>query len=256
MIVASTVVIILRNEKQPTNLVIESAMPMQTPQESAHDLDQELAAVYRKLTDASDALASPLQQLVRAQIDQAAPYVRAGVVLSAGINEKDTPRLRHRRIQLAAALEMLFVAHNIHGLLLTPYAEEMDRSVMGSTILAGDYCFSHAAVLAAGTESPPVVAIFAQALKTVSEGNLRHLFEELDDYDENGELFNAGVEAAAILADLPAKEKESLLDFCKALSGQSKLTDEILVTLPAYQRPRWQYLHSQFRPSANNGAVG
>ena len=68
-------------------------------------------------------------------------------------------------------LEMLFVAHSIHGLLLTAVREGMDKSVMGSTILAGDYCFSHSAVLATGTESPQVVAIFAQALKTVSEGN-------------------------------------------------------------------------------------
>jgi len=222
----------------------------------ANDIDRELAAVYSKLVEASDALSSPLQQLVRSQIDQAQPYVRAAVVLAAGVGKSDTASLRHRRIQLAAALEMLFVAHNIHGLLLASHAEDMDKSVMGSTILAGDYCFSHSAILATGTESPQVVAIFAQALKKVSEGRLRHLFEGLDDYDENDVLFAAGVEAATLLAELSEAEKNSILRYCVELSDRSRLTDDAdLLTLPVFQQDRWRSLQHQLSPSTKNGNV-
>ena len=207
------------NNHRQSEPVVELGTSVSGVSNDASALEQELEAVYTNLTDASDALASPLQQLVRSQIDQAEPYVRAAVVLAAGLGEPDTDSLRLKRIQLAAALEMLFVAHNIHGLLLAPHARSMDKSVMGSTILAGDYCFSHSATLAAGTDSPEVVAIFAQALKTVSEGTLRHLFGERGDYDENHDLFTAGVEAATMLAELSETEKTSILCLLRRTVG-------------------------------------
>jgi hypothetical protein len=231
-------------------------MPTEATSKDANGIDRELAAVYGKLIEASDALSSPLQQLVRSQIDRARPYVRASVVLAAGVAKSDTVSLRHRRIQLAAALEMLFVAHHIHGLLLASHAEDMDKSVMGSTILAGDYCFSHSAILAAGTESPQVVAIFAQALKKVSEGRLRHLFEGLTNYDENDDLFVAGVEAATLLAELSEAEKNSILHYCVGLSDRSQpIGDADLMSLPTYQQNRWRSLRHQFSPSTRNGNI-
>ncbi len=245
------------NNHRQSEPVAESGTSLSGVSNDASGLEQELEAVYTNLTSASDALASPLRQLVRSQVDQAEPYVRAAVVLAAGVGEPDTDSLRVRRIQLAAALEMLFVAHNIHGLLLDPQAQSMDKSVMGSTILAGDYCFSHAAMLAAGTDSPEVVAIFAQALKTVSEGNLRHLFGERGGYDENNDLFVAGVEAATVLAGLSETEKTSILYYCAGLSDRSQPADDsMLLSLPVHQQNRWHSMSQQFLLSTEKGATG
>lgn len=234
---------------------------MQTTSEIREPFEQEMTALHGKLIEAVAPLTAPLHQLVRVHIDQAAPYVRGAVVLAAAVNEVDNETLKRQRIHLAAALEMLFVAHNIHKLLLTPHADDMDKSVMGSTILAGDYCFSHSAMLAAGSDSPKVVEIFAQALKRVSEGNLRYLFGESSYSDENRELFIAGVEAATVLAGLSAAHKESIISFANDLSRAIALsakpsaralpgTDQ----LPSYQRNRWQLLLLSVAAPLQNGA--
>ncbi|MCX6050475.1 MAG: hypothetical protein NT075_35715, partial [Chloroflexi bacterium] len=125
-------------------------------------------------------------------------------VLTTGVGDPDTDDLREKRILFAAALEMLYVALNIHRKLLTNPASngnhDADKSRLGSIILAGDYCFSRSATLAAQTNNPEVVMIFANALKTVNEGHLRqHFAQAWTDFDENQILFEAGARAAATL---------------------------------------------------------
>ena len=113
--------------------------------------------------------------------------------------------MRSQRIYLGAALEVLYVALGVHTHLLgnDVARSPLGRSLLGSTILAGDYCFSRAADLAVRTQSPVVVEIFAQALKRVSEGHLRQLFQpERERFDENADLLHAGVVAAGALIGL------------------------------------------------------
>ena len=82
---------------------------------------------------------------------------------------------------------MLHIALNVHRLLVNAARTEegsqkvgakaeLDRAFIGSTILAGDYCFSRAAQMAAQTDHPRVVATFSLALQAVSEGLLREQF--------------------------------------------------------------------------------
>ena len=200
---------------------------MQIDQMAVFGIDAELNAVRQLITDVADQLDAPLRQLVHARIAQAQPLLRAGVVLASAVNDEssddaeDYPLVRHR-IHLAAALEMLHIAHNIHKLLLVSGSEEMDASVMGSTILAGDFCFSHAAVLAAKTDNPDVVAIFAQGLKTISENNLKKLFENADNTDEDRVLFVAGVQAAVVLAQLTSAQQSILMQYIDLLSPERR----------------------------------
>lgn len=171
------------------------------PDNFLHELDRVTDLLHRSLDD----LYEPLGDLARAHLRDCRPHLRAALVLATAMRDGSDDTLPSRRIQLAAALEMLTVALSIHTLLITTRAADQNpnRSVVGSTILAGDFCFSRAAQLAAHTESPAVVDTFSQALKTISEGRLRTLV--LDDGSAPGDdefLLEAGVEASAQLADL------------------------------------------------------
>ena len=59
-------------------------------------------------------------------------------------------------------METLRLALGVHTqLLLAESPAAIDRSLLGSTVLAGDFCFSRAAGLAAKTGSPVIVDLFA-----------------------------------------------------------------------------------------------
>ena len=89
---------------------------------------------------------------------------------------------------------------NVHKLLLQQDIEPTDKSLLGGTILAGDYCFSQSANMAVQTDNPAVVDIFSQALKETSEGNLRHLFDhEAAPFNENQTLCHRGAQASLAL---------------------------------------------------------
>ncbi|MEZ4862134.1 MAG: hypothetical protein R3C14_12530 [Caldilineaceae bacterium] len=175
-------------------------------QEVQHILESELADLY-----------SPLVELARNQLQRTQPLRRAALVLATGFNQPDTPALRQQRLLLAAAQEMLVIALNIHKLLLRSQISPGDAAqaaVTGGIILTGDYCFTRSAILAARTDHVQVVEHFSVALKTISEGLLRRLFQEREQtgavsnqdgavYHENEDLFAAGIQSAALLADLP-----------------------------------------------------
>lgn len=202
----------------------------------------ELGEVLPRLQAALEDLYSPLGELARAHLRDIQPPVRAAVVLAAGLGEPDSERLREQRILLATALEMLAVALSVHKLLLVAAADNsLDKSLVGSTILTGDYCFSRAAVFAAATESPVVVDLFSRALKTVSEGHLRQLLNpDAPPFDETVELTQAGVRAVAHLAALPPQETARALELARrAAAGLLQGAPE-LDALPPSRRVRWQ----------------
>ncbi|MFN8442496.1 MAG: hypothetical protein U0175_17105 [Caldilineaceae bacterium] len=221
-----------------------------------NDFTDELKAVQVNLAQVFDTLYPPLLGLVRAQIQQAQPHLRAAVVLATAVavdSADESVALRKKRIDLASALEMLYVALQVHELLLKSSAQELhdtiDKSVMGSTILAGDTCFSHAALLAARTDSPQVVAIFSQALQTISEKQLRHLFSQQDgkpSFDPSRELFEAGLQAASVLANLNTEviaQLNEMIDTIPAQVLHSRLAlSDASTKLDLVHQERWQAL--------------
>ncbi|RIK39642.1 MAG: hypothetical protein DCC55_17430 [Chloroflexi bacterium] len=204
------------------------------------DLQREFEAVQRQLTEALDELQPPLSELVRSQLAESLSPQRVGVILAASVGRQDTPLLCKQRVLLAAALEMLRLALVIHKLLLRREwggGQEDDRSWMGSVILAGDYCFSRSAVLAAQTDEPQVVAIFARALQTVSEGHLRRLFEaEAGPFGEDEEVVDAGLLAATVLASETSDEATKTIALGQELLRSGRLAPEEVT----FQRRRWQ----------------
>jgi hypothetical protein len=147
---------------------------------------------------------------------------------------------------------LLAIALGVHKLLLN--AADLDRSLVGGTVLAGDYCFSRAASLAARTGNPAVVAIFSEMLQQLSEGHLRVIFNEHEDrFDESSLLHRSAALAGAVLADLPAETVQATADFAKSVSNWQPGADgapqaEEIVSrietsgLSSFQRGRWGVL--------------
>lgn len=203
----------------------------------------ELDDVSKRVQGALADLYSPLSNLAANHIRRVQPPVRAAVVLAAGVAENEAPDLREKRVLLASALEMLAVALSIHTQLMSLDGSQdatLDKSLVGSTILAGDYCFSRAAVLAAQTDSPVVVDVFSQALKTVSEGHLRGVFTPGDAaFSETAELMSAGVRAAGHLAGLSPDALATGLAL-SAAADSPHAAGLVSPALSPVQRLRWQ----------------
>ncbi len=188
----------------------EGSVPLSTTEQAA--LQQELQAVQQQLQDALTGLYPPFHELAQSQLSRALPLRRAAVVLATAIRAEPETMLRQQRIDLATALEMLNIALVIHQFLLASAEDQQDnpnqRSITGSIILTGDYCFTQAALFAAKTENVQVVAIFSEALKNVSEGLLRRLFTERgleptvpssEEFDTEVALCAAGIHGAVAL---------------------------------------------------------
>lgn len=246
--------------------------------EEAVRLDHELAAVNALLMEAIAQLYTPLNELAQAQISRHRPLRRAAVVLAAGVSSPDSESLRQQRLYLASALEMLNVALAIHELLLNgPRTDNADnpnqRSITGSVILTGDYCFTQSAILAARTENVQVVELFSQTLKAISEDILRKIFSERNHMptveaqsastssnNDNAELMlcMAGVQGAALLLHAPAalvsvnqQMVQILVPHWQQAHPNGNLAALPLQQLPFVQQQRWQQLatlmQSQYR---------
>lgn len=190
----------------------------------------ELEAVQSLLQAGLTDLYSPLNELAQAQLQQAYPLRRAMLVLTTGVYLDDMESLRQQRLYLAAALEMLNVALEIHQLLLSanrPEDNPNQRSIDGGVILTGDYCFTQSAILAAKTDHIQVVELFSETLKQVSEGILRQLFAKRDaatlrkegksqrdvaafSFDSELALCEAGIKGASILAQTSTEIQTAL----------------------------------------------
>ncbi len=220
----------------------------------------ELNLVAAELEEAVSDLPDGLSQFVRSEL--ADEQLLAGVVLASAAPKNDSAENEVRRVALASALELLQIALNIHRLLLKPEkTDPIDSFLLGGTILAGDYCFSRAAVLAARTNHPRVVTVFAELLQEVSQANLRRVIVEKSPgresvvYDERESLFHSGASAGVLLAGLSEEDQESVVTYAAHLArrrpqdGTGALgapAAEQFDKMPAPQRERWQALASIF----------
>ena len=213
-------------------------------------MNEELSKVHQHLLDGVKDIDSPLDSLVHAQLKSLDSLPRAAITLVAAVHKIDSEHKKEQRIFLASALEMLYLALNIHKLLIVEDTSNMNKPLIGSIILAGDYCFSRAAALAVQTNNPEVVEIFSQSLKVVSEGLLRHLLEDIRQaYNENQVLFEAGISASARLNTISTENQTQLIVFSNKFADDLQCGKEIslanyysvLQTLPQIQQERLQF---------------
>lgn len=215
------------------------------------DFLAELADVRAQVAAAIETEHISLGSFIRHEVDARAGSPLAGVVLAAALPSNDSATQRTARIQLATAMVLLDVALSLHKLLLlqNPDADTLDKSVVGGTVLAGDYCFSQAAVAAARTDNPQVVAIFSELLKDLSEAHLRHLFnDEPGALNEFPALFQSSGLAGAVLAGQSEEGQQRSAEFAASLATffgpKTRPQSEPFVQAmhnqaAAHQHPRW-----------------
>ncbi|NOZ48916.1 MAG: hypothetical protein GXP37_02565 [Chloroflexi bacterium] len=197
--------------------------------------------------------------LVRARLQQAlqSGYPLADGFLQEHLHEHHpraiivlaTSRMGHapvaKRVALAAAIEMLHMAINVHDVIPRGMlARDRDtRTMLGASILIGDYCFSKASGLAAETENPAVVAAFANALAQLAERRVVTLTETptLPHIDE-AVLYAAAAESAALLVGLPLPIRyalrEAALAFGEVLTDSETSLQEALAHLEGLIKDR------------------
>jgi len=219
------------------------------------DFLDELADVKAQVAGVAEMEHSSLGEFIRHEWAARADSLLAGVVLSAALPRADSPTQRAARIHLATAMVLLDVALALHKLLLLHRsdADTLGKSLVGGTVLAGDYCFSQAAVAAARTGNPRVVAIFSELLKELSEAYLRRLFEDGQaTLNEFPVLFQSGGLAGAVLAQLAETEQRDTAHFAASLAAHCgpgtgveqnhlpALGSALAGRVADHQQPRWR----------------
>jgi geranylgeranyl pyrophosphate synthase len=117
----------------------------------------------------------------------------------------------------------------------------------GSVILLGDYLFAQSAMLAAATQNPRVVGIFASTLAAICDGQLREMFDahRLDqtreEYDrrifgKTASLFAGAAEMGAILASAPEAHVQALRAFGSDVGMAFQIADDVLDLREGTQR--------------------
>lgn len=220
------------------------------------DFLDELAAVTAQVAEATETEHASLGEFIRYEVTGRADSPLAAIVLAAALPANDTIDQRGARIHLAVAMVLLDVALSLHKLLLLQQsaADTLDKALVGGTVLAGDYCFSQAAVAASRTNNPQVVAIFSDLLKELSEAHLRHLFEKKPgNLNEFPALFQSGGLAGAVLAGQDIAPQQATALFAASLAAAYRneeneitpvpsvqtLAEQVAENIAPHQHPRW-----------------
>lgn len=222
--------------------------------------DRQGAAVKLQTRDVFATMRSDLQR-VEARVEQAAEVdypvvssvvldlVRAGgkrlrplVLLLAGrAYGADNDSL----ITAAAGVELLHTASLVHD-------DTVDRAGLrrgkptlnsvlnsGAVILVGDYLFAQSAMLAAATQSPRMVTVFAATLGDICDGQLREIFDahRLDQsraeyerriYGKTASLFAGAAEMGSILGGASDEEIRALRAYGSDIGMAFQIVDDVL----------------------------
>jgi geranylgeranyl pyrophosphate synthase len=109
----------------------------------------------------------------------------------------------------------------------------------GAVILLGDFLFAQSAMLAAATENPRVVAVFASTLADICDGQLREMFvahrldQTRDEYEKRiygktAALFAGSAEMGALLGGAPELHVQSLRAFGADVGMAFQIVDDVL----------------------------
>src|SRR5215207_10010786 len=196
---------------------------------------------------------SRLEDAVRIDFPGAADLildlVRAGgkrlrplILLLAGRayeNDRDT------LVTAGAGVELLHTASLVHDDTLDRAGMRRGRPTLnsvlpsGAVILLGDFLFAQSAMLAAATNSPRVVGIFASTLADICDGQLREMFfsRRLDQTREEYErrifgktasLFAGSAEMGAIIGNAPESHVQALREYGSDVGMAFQIVDDVL----------------------------
>ena len=182
-------------------------------------------------------MVSALNQL----LDSGGKRIRpALVLLTGGMLGTDIEKL----VLLAAAVELLHTATLVHddlidgSLIRRGYPTLNAKWTAAATVLTGDFLFAQAANLAADTESPAMLHLFAQTLATIVNGEVTQMFSgrghtDRQDYyrriyAKTASLFETSTTAVAILSKSPSEIKEKIRRYGYEVGMAFQIMDDIL----------------------------
>ncbi len=148
-------------------------------------------------------------------------------------------------VTAAAGVELLHTASLVHDDTVDRAALRRGKPTLnsvlssGAVILVGDYLFAQSAMLAAATENPRVVAVFASTLADICDGQLREMFDahRLDQsrgeyerriHGKTASLFAGAAEMGAVLGGAPEAHVAALRDYGGDVGMAFQIVDDVL----------------------------
>jgi geranylgeranyl pyrophosphate synthase len=148
-------------------------------------------------------------------------------------------------VTAGAGVELLHTASLVHDDTVDRAALRRGRPTLnsllssGSVILLGDYLFAQSAMLAAATNLPRVVSIFAGTLGDICDGQLREMFvaHRLDQsreeyerriYGKTASLFAGSAEMGAIIGNAPEPDVQAMRQYGSDVGMAFQIVDDVL----------------------------
>ncbi len=207
----------------------------------------DLRRVEEKMLSMRASLFAPLAEVFIDLIGSGGKRLRPALALltASAYASRQQPLDHERVLALAAAVEMLHTASLVHddvvdGALLRRGAPTLNAEWSpGSTVLAGNYLFGHAAGFAAETNNMRVIDIFSDTLNIIVNGELDQLSArfELEQkksgyyqriYAKTASLFSAATEGAAVLVDAGEEEVQRLKNYGYNFGMAFQIVDDVL----------------------------
>jgi len=109
----------------------------------------------------------------------------------------------------------------------------------GAVILLGDFLFAQSAMLAAATNSPRVVSIFASTLSDICDGQLREMFfahrldQSREEYErrifgKTASLFAGSAEMGAVIGNAPELAIQAMRRYGSDIGMAFQIVDDVL----------------------------
>jgi octaprenyl-diphosphate synthase len=163
------------------------------------------------------------------------------VMLAAELCGYDGPR----RVQIAAAIELLHTATLLHDdvvdLATLRRGKEAARAIWGNrrAVLVGDYFYARASSMIVEDGNMDILSIFSETIRRMSEGELMQLERSFDPEvteahyyavidRKSASLIGAAAEAGAILAGVTRAERRRLAQYGREFGLAFQLRDDAL----------------------------
>ncbi len=204
-------------------------------------VQDELQRVEDLMRSQADDRHPQLEEALKHLLGSGGKRVRPGVVLlMGGILNGDRDRL----VILSAAIELLHTATLVHDDLIDGSILRRGIATLNAqwspaaTVLTGDFIFSRAAMLAAGTDSIVLMKMFAETLTTIVSGEITQMFTSRglanrENYEQRifaktASLFELASTAAALLSPVDDKVIESARKFGYSIGMAFQIVDDVL----------------------------
>jgi len=202
----------------------------------------ELVLVQSRLEEAVRIDYPGVADLILGLVRAGGKRLRPLILLLAGRaydNDRDT------LVTAGAGVELPHTASLVHDDTLDRAGMRRGRPTLnsvlpsGAVILLGDFLFAQSAMLAAATNSPRVVGIFASTLADICDGQLREMFfahrldQSREEYErrifgKTASLFAGSAEMGAILGDAPETAVQALRQYGSDVGMAFQIVDDVL----------------------------